>query len=679
MADDLLPLAVRRTRRSNVGTASCSEAPLSRRDVRTPRKRVRFSDPGFAGNSNNNNNTSGLTPMVGRVSVGTPQRDRRHSSTPTKISRSRNAIEDSVLPAGGEVTFLPLRQVLDGRVQRRIRRNGLSEEMNVIQQERRRRAQQTKEEIDQLKEQLKARDREIYELQNATIIVDNERVWSLERQIEELKNELHRRSASEGRQERSYNWTLAARDPFGDDFMDMQDEFGETTVAQLGFSTPSRAVSSFPTPPATSPTVPGSPAHSDVYVEDEKPPSFFDTGIQAELPDPVNQQLEEEVASLQLEIDKLTTTLDSYKSLASRLTERLPCLPQESDAQRPTGEILEDQVEALLRDMSDRTAALTELTTCISDLGFPGHDASDMVVSLASGFRAARLELEYLTPGEIALPLTSHGAEVLDLLLTRLRNLAKKSKEDDDSIDEYHEIEQSLRKQLDARVSVMNGLKAEMAKADKLMSDKNARIRELEVGNERLKGAVNGYMRDISELENLIAQMEQDNRDAKAAHHAHVESNRRVLTSKENHIAELETKLTDALRRSTQLQKQLGDMLAAKEKEAAAVSEQHSAALARRDARVVELSSEIDRVNTSLRVAHDTIRSLRDDNGELREEMVEDSRRAKSVIDSMKEDLQRAVLASQSFLDESPRSSFGSKKRSCEQSGETCKKARKET
>ena len=59
-----------------------------------------------------------------------------------------------------------------------------------------------------------------------------------------------------------------------------------------------------------------------------------------------------------------------------------------------------------------------------------------MITALSSGFRAARLELEYLTPGEIALPLTSHGAEVLDLLLTRLRELAKKGKENDDAIDE---------------------------------------------------------------------------------------------------------------------------------------------------------------------------------------------------------------------------------------------------
>ena len=276
--------------------------------------------------------------------------------------------------------------------------------------------------------------------------------------------------------------------------------------------------------------------------------------------------------------------------------------------------------------------------------------ASDMITSLASGFRAARLELEYLTPGEITLPLSSHGAEVLDLMLTRLRDMAKRAKEDEDAIDEYHEIEQSLRKQLDARVTVMDGLKAEMTKAEKLMSDKIARIRELEVANTRLKGAVDGYLRDISELENLVERMERDAHDAEDEYSVQLEVKRKVLSRKEDSIAELETRLSEALQRSADLQREVKEAQEAKLRDVAELNKRHGAALAAGDATVIKYRGEIDRVNASLRAAHTTICSLRVENGGLKSQMDEERTKAKAVIDSMKEELQRVVQMSQEFL-----------------------------
>src|SRR6478735_1994076 len=153
MEDIHLPIAIRRSRRSSIKPEP--DMPSSPMPSKTPKRganrRVRFSDPGAS--------SSGLTPMVNRFTVATPKR-RRHSSLP--IQTTPSTIRSSpALPESGEVTFLPLRQVLDGRVQRRIRRNGLSEEMNVIQQEKRRRSIEAKEEIEKLRDQLKARDREI--------------------------------------------------------------------------------------------------------------------------------------------------------------------------------------------------------------------------------------------------------------------------------------------------------------------------------------------------------------------------------------------------------------------------------------------------------------------------------------------------------------------------------------
>ncbi|KAL5613983.1 hypothetical protein FOVSG1_003046 [Fusarium oxysporum f. sp. vasinfectum] len=632
MEDIHLPIAIRRSRRSSIKPEP--DMPSSPMPSKTPKRganrRVRFSDPGAS--------SSGLTPMVNRFTVATPKR-RRHSSLPIQTTPS-TVRSSPALPESGEVTFLPLRQVLDGRVQRRIRRNGLSEEMNTIQQEKRRRNQEAKEEIEKLRNELKARDREIYELQNATIVIDTDRIWDLEKQIQDLQDELSKRSGRAMDQSRGYNWTLAAREKFSQDFMDMtpdEDQFGDETMAQFICSTPSRARTSFMTPPATSPTVPGTPIFEPVE-------TTAMVGVQACLPDPKQLQLEEEVSSLQLEVTKLTDTLESYKTLSGRLSNKL------SDFTPRDQSGLEAQIDAMLQTMSDRTHALQTLTSSITKLGFTGSDASEMITTLITNFRAARLELEYLTPGEITLPLSSHGAEVLDLMLTRLRDMAKRAKEDEDAIDEYHEIELSLRKQLDARVTVMDGLKAEMGKAEKLISDKIARIRELEVANQRLKGAVDGYIRDISELEDLVQRMEREAHDANDEYAVQLEVKHKILTRKEDTIASLEAKLSSALSRSSDLQAQMLTLQTTNTQTISSLNKKHGSALAARDASVTKYRSEMDKLNESLRSAHDKICGLRVENGGLRREVDEERVKAKEVIDAMKEELERVVKMSQEFL-----------------------------
>ena len=223
-----------------------------------------------------------------------------------------------------------------------------------------------------------------------------------------------------------------------------------------------------------------------------------------------------------------------------------------------------------------------------------------MLTTLATAFRSARLELEYLTPGEITLPLTSHGAEVLDLLLVRLRELAHKVKEGDDAIDEYHSIELNLRQQLDARVSVMDGIKSDLALAQSQLSQKSSQITDLAVGNDRLKGAVDGYIRDITELERLIEKLDSESQNKDIA-----------LTERDATITDLEARVLAATQRATDLQDELEVAQASRKNQLASVNKRSGQALALRDARVIELRDEIDRVNGSLREAHETIRKLR--------------------------------------------------------------------
>ena len=105
---------------------------------RHPRKKVRFSDPGPS---------TGLTPALLRASfdesvgdsgASTPSRRvRRRRSTPLPRARRWYDTLSGETDADRVVQFTPLRQILDPRTQRRIRRTGLSDEINHIEREKR--------------------------------------------------------------------------------------------------------------------------------------------------------------------------------------------------------------------------------------------------------------------------------------------------------------------------------------------------------------------------------------------------------------------------------------------------------------------------------------------------------------------------------------------------------------
>ncbi|KAL3295062.1 glycolipid 2-alpha-mannosyltransferase [Colletotrichum asianum] len=670
MSSDELPLALRRTRRSAAGAPSAASAPVPS-PLATPhrasKRKVRFSDPGPVSTPRTTTRLSstGLTPMIRRTTLnkGTPSTSRRHSAPVSRTPSGSGATPSSDLPHSGEVHFLPLRQVLDGRVQRRIRRNGLSEEMNTITAEKRRRAQETKAEIDGLRAQLKEKDAEIYELQNATIVIDMERIWGLEREVETLKEQLSNRSGVRGQS--CYDWTLAARGPYVDDYMEtdtieaesvagermLADEtaFGDATMVEFVCSTPTRVRSSFLTPPLTSPVAEG-PMTPSSHRGSVAPPSHCNAGVQTSFRDTEKDSLQEELTSLRNEMSKLTNTLESYTSLTTRLSDQLSAFTPSATGDSEPLQTIEEQVTHLLRTVSDRTAALLDLNSSLSDLGFPGSDASEIITSLAASLRTARLELEYLTPGEITLPLSSHGAEVLDLLLTRLRDLAKRGKEDEAAIDEYHQLELSLRQQLGARVAAMDSLNEDLARAKAQLAQKDAAAAELRVSVDRLKGAVNGYIRDVMELEGVIGKMEGENRDAMATKDAQIEVGRRVLRSKEDVIAQLEGKLADAVAQTKAFRRRLDESEEGRVREVASVNRRSGQALAVRDARVAELREEVGRVNDSLRAAHESIKNLRIEKKGLEGKMAEERVGAKKVIDQMKAELERVVSMSREFL-----------------------------
>ncbi|KAI0129005.1 hypothetical protein BJ170DRAFT_580540 [Xylariales sp. AK1849] len=665
MAQDLnVPIALRRTTRRSIGSVSTTESTSSRvvapsaTSSRTPgkhktKKRVRFSDPGPE-ISYSSPSTTGLTPMIRRSSLGTtPSPKRRRHSTP---ARPRCHDEEDELagtgetPGNNEIHFVSLRQVLDDRVKRRIRRNGLSEEMNIIETAKKRKAQEHKEELQRLRGEVAEKDEEIDRLRDSTMVYDTDRIMELEQQVEQLRTELS--NTSESADQTRFDWTIAARDPFSDSCMD--DEgfgdttgFGDATVAELMCSTPSRARASFPTPPCTSPAGPSTP----VSMRRLPLTPTSHAGVQACFPDPEKEAekeaLEAELGSLRFELTKLTDTLESHETVKARIADRLSAVQSSEPQEHPD---VEAHLDTVLQSLSDRTAALFDLNSSLSSLGFPGSDASEIVSSLSGAFRSARLELEYLTPGEITLPLSSHGAEVLDLVLTRLRDLARKVKEDEEAIDEYHALELSLRQQLGARVEAMDGMGRELKRSTSRLKEKDEMISDLEVGTDRLKGAIEGYRRDIVELESLVQRMEDEGHDTKAQLCSEVDEGKEELKRKDDSIAELESKLASVLSQTGNLRIQLADIQTKKVLEITALNKSHGNALALRDARVTELRGEIDSINEALRNAHETIRQLRVENSGLKADIDSEKKKAKDAVDSMKAELERVLKMSEGIL-----------------------------
>lgn len=700
MIEDL-PLALRRGRRASLAPLShdeqhqqqCSDTRRTRSSSRAARKtvlctpsrgqkkRVRFSDP--RANATTDDATAslstGLTPSLRRttlLSPGSSTKRRRRLSTSDAAGLDNTEVQ---------VTFLPLRQVIDGRVKRRIRRNGLSEEMNVISAEKRRKAQQNKADMEALRAEVAAKDAQIRRLSGATISGDmdcdsdveteieggrdngkqRESIDDLKRQVEQLRNALKSPApssrASSGADAHIVGWNEGAGDYYHSD-MDLdlydsdEDGFGDSTIDDLVCSTPSRRPSkmrhSFPTPPST-----GSPPPrlrtpcSDDQQQPHTSPCTSNAAVQVQLSDDEKRELEEELASLHLEIDKLTSTLETYESVTSRLSDKLaPFIPQGGGssaaeailASRSPAVRVEVQLNNLLKTFASRSAALEKIDSSLQQLGFAGSNPAEILASLSASFRSVRLELEYLTPGEIAIPLTSSGAAVLDMLLCRLRELSRQGLEDQGVISEYQHLEISLRKQLVTRVEAMDDMRAEITILKDKVKLRNMRIRELETGVDKLKASVKTYTRDISELETLAQRLEAD-----------LDTANKSLSSTQDEASatqfELEEKLSDALAHTSSLKEQM-EILQRQQRELCA---KHAEDRVERDA----LKSEVEGVNHALRSARETIRKLEVEKGVLSERLGRERSKARAAVEAMKVELDKAFRMGEDLL-ASPRSDY---------------------
>ncbi|KAI4217587.1 MAG: hypothetical protein LQ351_000183 [Letrouitia transgressa] len=212
------PLAVRRKRRSSTGlvdprvrateeankeTGMLAEiVPASHSKTPSkPKKRVRFSDPGPE--SSHATSSTGLTPALKRAVLNPsllPEKARRRSSMPAQLSTpSPSPVSPlfPIAPTSGQIQFAPLRQIIDSRTTRRLKRNHLSEEINDIYDSKKFEAD-LQDEVQALRQELATvRHSSTDERQgSAKVLQSNGRLEELENELASLKQEMREKSVT---------------------------------------------------------------------------------------------------------------------------------------------------------------------------------------------------------------------------------------------------------------------------------------------------------------------------------------------------------------------------------------------------------------------------------------------------------------------------------------------------
>ncbi|KAL8748389.1 MAG: hypothetical protein Q9184_007341, partial [Pyrenodesmia sp. 2 TL-2023] len=215
---DERPLAVRRKKRTSSGLVDPAGQPAEgaiiqqsgelsttdyapREPPKTPgnrKKRLRFSDPieRIASSS------TGLTPALNRTKLlpsSSTKAVRKRLSLPTQLTMTTATQLSPQFPTTPSTIFqfAPLRQAIDPRMMRRLRRNHMAEEMNDIYAERSRKSKLAmQQELKDLREQLAlARDPSSGATDSPGATPQNtERIAELENELLGLKQEMRERS-----------------------------------------------------------------------------------------------------------------------------------------------------------------------------------------------------------------------------------------------------------------------------------------------------------------------------------------------------------------------------------------------------------------------------------------------------------------------------------------------------
>ncbi|CAG8923509.1 unnamed protein product [Penicillium salamii] len=589
------------------------------------RKRVRFSDPGPRLLQDLDSGSTGLTPAMRRTSFnpkvgnGTPSRKARRRSAPTpRYSRSYDPVEHfDETCAEQRVQFTPLRQILDTRTQRRIKRIGLSDEINHIEREKRdaskyeKTMQALRQERDALKLELRAMKRNSMGLEDPTL--ESSSYWAAPQSPRSCEN------VSVALNQSADETTYLVN---GDD-----DTFMFNDSAVIVSSSPDLRATRNLNLPLTDSLM--------LFDQPQAPSALDQEHISEDKENSDTHSLALDLAAARREKKSL---FDACRSHISKLNE--PAFDDLFKDSSPPSNFFDNLLNILssaLSRASDAAEALQGVSEECSTLGFSGEDATDIISDMRSHFRSARLELERAVPGETANVGLEDGKGTLAALVRRVESLAQ----DLDTEQHYHHgslgREKALRGQFDA---LLHRYETAAAKIDSLedsisssagdMLHTRIRMQDLEregqeqaIGIDRLNTALDKYHHEVKGLEDLIDSLEKENSAtkedyAKQISHlrkqvAHERSKRSSAeasaSSADTRIRELEETVQNNRIRSSDLMAQV-DQLEKEQQRAIQALEQNATELQSHEANTGSLNVRISDLTTLLDDAKSEVQRL---------------------------------------------------------------------
>lgn len=478
-----LPIAQRKAKRS-CSFAFPTPPHQSNGISKTPRRRskkVRFSD---SDGLNLRSNRTGLTPFIARSSLSTPQKQQLSSP----ISNFPPLIQ-----------FTPFREILDDRFKRRIRRNGLSQEMNDYDAERKT--------VAQLQQEIEKKDRELQHLRaelEASRQSRPEDAPASSQRIDEIETELAQLRQSFSEQSVSNDEDMRI------DWAHVQHQPGPTSDGGDTIQIWEDDDASFEQSAAVAPS---SSRHTEVEglavalelesARNEKARLFAESRNQRQN------------SSFEMQFEDTPARIYPQSSLS------IPDPP--SDFYQSVSRSL----KATVQRAEEAENALAVLEAEVKSLGFDGPTAYAILGEVIQQFRSARLELERILPGETVVGF--ENARVLQEILGKLKMVVKMVKDRDAELKSMRDQQRTLKGNFDHAIVASDRANAKVKDLEDAL-DRNAEemlhirmknqdmekeIAEKERSIESLIAALGKYRDDVARLEELIEQL-QSQQDSKA-------------------------------------------------------------------------------------------------------------------------------------------------------------------
>ena len=616
---------------------------------RRSKKRARLSHPSVS--------TTGLTPAVRRASLATP---RRRITAPPQTPPSTTI---------QVVQFTPYRQVLDERYKRRIRRNGLSEECNDYEADKRikaeleKRVQAKDEELRKLREELEAvKAASAHDVPSAEEDTSSQRIDEVEAELAALRE--------------SFNSAAAAGND--DDFADIN--WDHVIVRKAGAT-----------------LGPGSDGGDTIPIWEDDDVMTADVGINTNAQPECGPDVELLAMALDLEAakhEKRKLFQDVRHQLPGSSTNPMPSFEFADSPSRPQQNFttslsslpsppkdfyrnLSATLKATTSRADDAELALYSLDTNLKSLGFEGSDGGAIIADIASQFRKARLELERAVPGETVTAF--ENAKVLPDIIARVKSLVRQLKDKEAEMKAMRDQQKTLKGNFEHAIMASDksnrrvwDLENSIEAGAEEMLETRMKVQALEKESAEkdknvsaLITALEKYRQDVTRLEQLVTQLEsevvfkvqeakdmaslekeQQLLDLEAKVAAEERGRRAAETSAVERLAmikDLEAKLEVAQRRAFDVQLQLNAVSASKEEEEFKLKKKLHERDEQAQAQLGALNTRISNLGTTLASANAEVEKLKVHKLKLEDRVRKEVELGERAVEVIKEELMKSL------------------------------------